>query len=239
VQAFQEYQDLQQLIQQIQVQAGNKDSWEYIWGNNKYSASRFYHLPFKNLHPPHFIWIWDSKCANKIRIFTWLLFMDRLNVRNILRRKNAKLEGNNYNCVLCSQNREEITFHLFFSCPFSKECWNHLHINWNFGINFQNMIKLAKQQFPSSFFMEIFMVGAWHIWMQRNNLIFNRGVPTFQSWKAGFLHEASLQAHRMSPDKQLLFKYFLQLYRYIASPCWFCFLLCTVSCLSSLLFYIY
>jgi hypothetical protein len=38
-------------------------------------------------------WIWDSKCANKLRIFTWLLFMDRLNVRNILRRKNHKLKG--------------------------------------------------------------------------------------------------------------------------------------------------
>jgi hypothetical protein len=103
VQAFQEYQDLQQLIQQLQMESEHKDSWQYIWGNNNFTASRFYHLPFKNLHPPrHFIWIWDSKCTNKIRIFTWLLFMDMLNVRNILRRKNTKVEGNNYNCVLCS-----------------------------------------------------------------------------------------------------------------------------------------
>jgi hypothetical protein len=139
--------------------------------------------------------------------------MDRLNVRNILRRKKSKLEGNNYNCVLCTQNREEATFHLFFSCPFSKECWNHLSINWNFGLNFQDMMKSARQHFPSSFFMEIFMIGTWLIWKQRNNLIFNRGLPTFQSWKAGFLQEASLQAFRMNPDKQCHFRALLELYR--------------------------
>jgi hypothetical protein len=114
--------------------------------------------------------------------------MDRLNVRNILRKKNTKVEGNNYNCVLCSQNREETIFHLFFSCPFSKACWNHLNINWNLDLNFHNMMRSAKQQFPSSFFME-FMVGAWHIWKQRNNLIFRSNVPSLQSWKAGFLWE--------------------------------------------------
>jgi hypothetical protein len=44
-------------------------------------------------------------------------------------RKKKKLEGNNYNCPLCSMGREEIIFHLFFFCPFSQHCWNHLNIN--------------------------------------------------------------------------------------------------------------
>jgi hypothetical protein len=130
VQAFQEYQALHDLIQGIQVQLGGKDIWTYIWGNTRYTSSKFYHLPYRNVQPPqHFIWIWDSKCANKIRVFTWLLFMDRLNVRNILKRKKLKLKGNNYICVLCSKDREETTFHLFFTCPFSRECWRHLSIN--------------------------------------------------------------------------------------------------------------
>jgi hypothetical protein len=34
--------------------------------------------------------------------------------------KKDKLEGYNYNCVLCYNNREENTFHLLFSCPFSQ-----------------------------------------------------------------------------------------------------------------------
>jgi hypothetical protein len=161
VHAFQEYQAQQDLIQGIQVQLGGKDTWTYIWRNARYTSSKFYHLPYRNVQPPqHFIWIWDSKCANKIRVFIWLLFMDRLNVRNILKRKNFKLEGNNYNCVLCSQDREETTFHMFFTCPFSRECWRHLSINWDFSLDSHSMMFSAKQQFSTPFFTEIFMIGA-------------------------------------------------------------------------------
>jgi hypothetical protein len=64
----------------------------------------------------------------KIRVFSWLLLMDRLNIRNILQRKKHKLAGNNYNYVLCTNGREETTFHLFFICPFSLDCWRYLNI---------------------------------------------------------------------------------------------------------------
>jgi hypothetical protein len=31
----------------------------------------FYHFPYKNLHPPaSFVWVWDSKCSNKIKVFS-------------------------------------------------------------------------------------------------------------------------------------------------------------------------
>jgi hypothetical protein len=53
--------------------------------------------------------------------------------------------------------------------------------------------------------MEFFILGAWLIWTQRNDAIFNRGKPSFQSWKRGCLEEASLQAHRLSNSKQPLF----------------------------------
>jgi hypothetical protein len=122
-QAFQEYQQLQQLLQHNQTTVDQKDSWHYIWGNSIYTSSKFYHLPYKNVHPPKaFIWIWDSSCANKIKVFAWLLLMDRLNVRNILRRKKHKLQRNDYSCVMCTNQCEETTFHLFFSCPFSRAC---------------------------------------------------------------------------------------------------------------------
>jgi hypothetical protein len=56
VQVFQEYQALQDLIQGIQVQLGGKDTWTYIWENARYTSSKFYHLPYRNVQPPqHFI----------------------------------------------------------------------------------------------------------------------------------------------------------------------------------------
>jgi len=181
-QEYQEFQSIQDYIQTIQVHHNTKDSWQYIWGNKTYSSSKFYNLPYKNVQPPApFIWVWDSRCSNKLRVFSWLLLMDRLNTRNILKRKKHKLEGNNYNCILCSNNLEETAFHLFFSCPFSQACWQYLGIHWDFSMDFFHMLIQAKQQFQSPFFMEIFIIGAWQIWKQRNNFIFDRGRPSFSS----------------------------------------------------------
>jgi hypothetical protein len=131
---------------------------------------------------------------------------------NILRGKKCKLERNDYTCPMCSEHRQETTFHIFFSCPFSAECWRHVGINWNLGTNFHQMMMEARQQWQNPFFMEFFMLGAWLIWKQRNGLIFNNKIPSFESWKTGFLQEASLQAHLLLPDKQVIFHSLLSLY---------------------------
>jgi hypothetical protein len=145
-------------------------------------------------------------------VFSWLLLMDRLNIRNILRRKKHKLQGNNYSCVLCSERCEETTFHLFFSCRFSRDCWRHLGINWHFDLGFHSMMEEASGQFRSKFFMEIFITGSWLIWKQRNDFIFNRARPSFQGWKVGFIKEVRLQATRMNENKRLAFQGLVQLY---------------------------
>jgi hypothetical protein len=118
--------------------------------------------------------------------------MDRLNVRNTIRRKKHKLQGNDYSCVMCTTHCEEITFHLFFSCPFSRACWRHLGINWRFELDFHSMMEEARAQFHNKFFMDIFIIGAWLIWKQRNDWIFIRVRPSFQGWKLGFIKEAYL-----------------------------------------------
>jgi hypothetical protein len=73
------------------------------------------------------------------------------------------------------------------------------------------MMEKAKQQFSTDFFMEIFMLGAWLIWNQRNDAIFNRGT-TFYKWKRGFIDEAILQANRLNPEKQLSFISLINMY---------------------------
>jgi hypothetical protein len=69
-------------------------TWTYIWGSAKYTSSKFYNLSFSAIQAPTpFKWIWDSKVSKKIKIFIWLLFRDRINSRNLLKRKNYKIEG--------------------------------------------------------------------------------------------------------------------------------------------------
>ena len=53
------------------------------------------------------------------------------------------------------------------------------------------------------------MITQRQIWKQRNDFIFDRGRPSFSSWKRLFMEEAKLQALRFSDAKRLA----LSLYR--------------------------
>jgi len=92
-QAYQEFQELQEIIQSVQMTQTDKDQWHYIWGSSKYTSKSFYNHLYKDFHPPKpFLWIWKSRCRNKLRVFSWLLLMDRLNTRSLLKRKkNSRL----------------------------------------------------------------------------------------------------------------------------------------------------
>lgn len=71
--AYEEFEVLQVELQNLRnhLQDSNeKDIWSYIWGNNKFSASKLYRYTFRNVHPPRpFIWLWESKCSNKLKVF--------------------------------------------------------------------------------------------------------------------------------------------------------------------------
>jgi hypothetical protein len=113
--AVQELQQLNQIITQVQQNQQDKDVWGYIWGNMKYTSSKFYTLNFKSIEAATpFKWIWKSKVTKKLKIFIWLVFRDIINSKNLLKRKNYKIEGVDYNCVLCNLNIEEYTYHLLF-----------------------------------------------------------------------------------------------------------------------------
>lgn len=63
----------------------------YIWGS-EFSCSKAYrhmkgHFDVHNAYK----WIWKSWCQLKHKIFFWLLLKDRLNTRDILRRRNMHL----------------------------------------------------------------------------------------------------------------------------------------------------
>jgi hypothetical protein len=53
-----------------------------------------------------------------------------------------------------------------------------LGINWNFDLPFHPMMEEAKRHTAHDFFLEFFIIAAWSIWKQRNDFIFNRGVPS-------------------------------------------------------------
>jgi hypothetical protein len=137
--------------------------WTYIQGTTKYASNKFYTLNFASIvAPAPFKWIWKSKVSKKIKIFIWLVFIDRINSRNLLRRKNYKIDGDDNSCVLCNLNIEELFYHLIFQCPFSSECQNYLGFRDD-SLYFFDTIQKAKHDCHMYFFMEIFSIVVWEI----------------------------------------------------------------------------
>jgi hypothetical protein len=196
--AYNELLLLQQFFDSLHVlDLCEKDSWHFIWGQQIFTLSKYYQYQYKNLQPSRVVLsVWKSKCTPTVKFFFWLLLNDRLNTRNVLRRRRKFLEEG-YSCVLCQDGIEETSDHLFFECYVVACRWFALGISWSTSHNSHQKIYLAKQAFPHPFFMEIFMITAWCIWNERNRFIFSNKPPGFSSWKLSFKEEVLLHMSRI------------------------------------------
>ena len=124
------------------------DTWQCVWGDNNFKTSSYYKFYFRDVIAHEaFGWLWKAKCIPKIKTFGWLLLVDRLNTRNMLKRRHYNI-GNNFDCLLCGQHVEEMVEHLFFHCTFSQECWRSLGFTRPTQNDRPDMIKHKKPSSP-------------------------------------------------------------------------------------------
>ena len=74
---------------------------------------------------PIYILLWKSKYQPKHRVFYWLWLKNRLNTRDMLRRRNMELDS--YSCENCLWQREE-TLSLVSQMQFRESL---LELNWH------------------------------------------------------------------------------------------------------------
>jgi len=97
--------DLHPFIQSVSYDPERKDVWTFIWGNATYSSRKYYKMVFQNYHPsPIFKKIWKSKCTPRLKFFAWLLFVDRLNTRNMLVKRHFQVQPNSFLCPLYNKH---------------------------------------------------------------------------------------------------------------------------------------
>lgn len=66
--------------------------------------------------------IWQAWAPGKLKIFSWLLHLNRLWCNDRLQRRGWE---NAYFCQLCLRSLES-SEHLFWQCPFSRQVWSSL-----------------------------------------------------------------------------------------------------------------
>lgn len=191
IQAVVELEILQSILDARDWDLNTDDSWLYNWNSNRFSSKKAYGiLQGTQAASPLFPWLWKAGNLGKHKFFFWLLLKDRLNTRDMLKRKNKFLED--YSCAICSLGVDETCIHLFFECPFNISCWNSIGLQWNLHLPCLDMVLQARADFNRCFFREIMITACWTIWTSRNRLIFD-GVPCpVSSWKESFKYEIGL-----------------------------------------------
>jgi hypothetical protein len=87
-QASPQLQELQFLLQQIQVNPSEANKWIYIWNSDEFISRKAYlQIIGINNASPIFKWMWKSCLRGKHKFFFWLLLHDRLNTRELLKKK--------------------------------------------------------------------------------------------------------------------------------------------------------
>jgi hypothetical protein len=153
------------------------DIWSPVWGSDAYKPKDFYAHCFRNIQPPKCLGeTWKSRCTMKHKVFAWLMLVDRLNTRDMLRRRHFNI-GSVFSCLTCSSGMDETRNHLFFTCEFSAECWERLGVAWDTSRSADDMISDAKQTWNKPLFMEMMILGAWNIWKIRNRAYFDGVQP--------------------------------------------------------------
>ena len=143
-----------------------------------------------------FRWLWKSKSTMKIKVFGWLLLSDRLNTRNMLKRRHYNI-GDDHDCILCGLHIEETVEHLFFECQFTQPCWASFGLSWQQGGTRLQNIEVAKETWARPLFMETFLLAACSIWKEQNNKHFRGIAPSRDSWLKRFKEDYSLLTYRV------------------------------------------
>jgi hypothetical protein len=196
IEAFQELQVVQQIARDNPLNSEEHDQRRFVWGD-KYSPARYYRFLFE-IVPKNEIMIdiWSSKTLPKIKVFLWLLMIDRLNTRDIMSRKNW-ITDSGTECSLCPTASLETSAHLFLECEFAKSCWNVINIHWPSNSSLAEGFWDAKRSFQGPCFVEVFACAAWNIWKSRNDFIFQAIPFSIDRWKVGFRSDLWLHHYRV------------------------------------------
>ena len=138
--------------------------------------------------------VWASRVPNKVKIFGWLLLLDRLNTRANLRHKHI------LDYELCPRFNapKEDRHNLFISCPYAAQVWQKIGIQPNaqpFRLLWDSPIP---PHMPHEVWDSVLLIILWKIWDARNASVFRSIDQPASVTIKNIIHDLTLWAYRFS-----------------------------------------
>ena len=192
--------ELWKLIHTLHLDQSCEQEDTIVWtleSSGEYSAKSAYEIQFCGQTFSNFPkLIWKAWATPRIKFFLWLLLQDRVWTATRLQLRGWE---NNYFCALCERNLETAV-HLFTECPFAREVWTMV-ATWSSCLNLQPEGWNDYSDMEEWFFAitsigtkaahSLAMLTTWHIWKERNAIVFQQNHSTVQALFAKIKDEYS------------------------------------------------
>ena len=172
------------MLELANVQIGG-DEDKVKWKMEKsglYSTKSMYRLlSFEGVINKWLQKLWNNRTPTKLKVFLWLLFQNRLQSGEALKKKHWKRDGR---CILCRV--VESVDHIFFECVISSFVWCSCMeaLGWdrppaNLADFLSNWLPLGCNDYHLKLFQ--FAVVTWAIWVNRNKMTIEKKNPCFSN----------------------------------------------------------
>ncbi|KAJ1704290.1 hypothetical protein LUZ63_004069 [Rhynchospora breviuscula] len=148
--------------------------WRWTPSGQYSAASAYSILVDPGLRSPFHTKLWKMRAPPRVKIFLWLLLLDRLlTQKNLITRNWPANDG----CPCCSGQVLETSLHLFLECAFTKTVWDLSQQRFNLPIlHFPldlHTFWLQNRATLGTKWDTIWAAVSWTIWKERNSRIFS------------------------------------------------------------------
>ncbi|KAJ3685489.1 hypothetical protein LUZ61_014653 [Rhynchospora tenuis] len=138
------------------------------------STSAYGILSYPGIRSPYHNLLWKIKAPPKVRIFIWILLLDRLLMQQNLTIKNWPSIAS---CICCNHGIEETASHLFVLCDFAVQVWTLIQVHFGllamiFALEVDRFWLQNRKSIGPSWDI-IWAAVSWSIWKERNRRIFS------------------------------------------------------------------
>ena len=136
--------------------------------------------------------VWNSKVPAKVKVFGWLLLLDRINTRANLHHKHIL---DYTNCPRCPATIEDQS-HLFFTCPRAALIWQRLGITHSAQPFECFWDSPSPPGLPRNIWDYVLLIILWKIWDARNAMVFRKIDQTCTVTISNIIQDLTLWSHR-------------------------------------------
>jgi hypothetical protein len=146
---------------------------------------------------PHGRRIWGTRLPNKVKVFAWLFFKDRLSTRVNL---HAKHVVDNDQCQRCAGSVED-RHHVFFRCPSSLQLWSVTALSHVAVLSDDDIWDaIIPQGLDASVWHFVLLTILWRLWDSRNGEVFRNDVSHHRAVLSRVCDDLVTWRKRLAPE---------------------------------------